>query len=128
MCNSGTVSLTNTIVANQVAGTDCSRDPITSLGHNLDSDGTCGLGSVGDQPSTDPLLGPLQDNGGPTKTHALRPGGPGIGSPAIDDDGLAEAWDHGVYSEEVAAIPLVAENGTLGVLVAALAWRRNASM
>lgn len=43
----------------------------------------------------------------------------GFGSPAIDDDGLAEAWKHGVYSEEVAAIPLVAENGTLGVLVAA---------
>ena len=43
----------------------------------------------------------------------------GFGSPAIDDDGLAEAWEHGVYSEEVAAIPLVAENGTLGVLVAA---------
>jgi len=43
----------------------------------------------------------------------------GFGSPAIDDDGLAEAWSHGVYSEEVAAIPLVAENGTLGVLVAA---------
>ena len=42
-----------------------------------------------------------------------------FGDPAIDDDGLAEAWDHGVYSEEVAAIPLVAENGTLGVLVAA---------
>lgn len=42
-----------------------------------------------------------------------------FGTPAIDDDGLAEAWDHGVYSEEVAAIPLVAENGTLGVLVAA---------
>jgi len=43
----------------------------------------------------------------------------GFGSSAIDDDGLAEAWNHGVYSEEVAAIPLVAENGTLGVLVAA---------
>ncbi len=42
-----------------------------------------------------------------------------FGVPAIDDDGLARAWDHGVYSEEVAAIPLVAENGTLGVLVAA---------
>jgi len=43
----------------------------------------------------------------------------GFGSPAIDDDGLTEAWEHGVYSEEMAAIPLVAENGTLGVLVAA---------
>ena len=43
----------------------------------------------------------------------------GFGSPAIDDDGLTEAWNHGVYSDQVAAIPLIAENGTLGVLVAA---------
>jgi len=43
----------------------------------------------------------------------------GFGSPVIDDDELAESWKHGVYSEEMAAIPLVAENGTLGVLVAA---------
>jgi len=43
----------------------------------------------------------------------------GFGDPAIDEAGLAEAWNHGVYSEEVAAIPLVGENGTLGVLVAA---------
>jgi len=42
-----------------------------------------------------------------------------FGSPAIDDDQLAEAWVHGICTEEVAAIPLVAENGTLGVLVAA---------
>ncbi|HVV97219.1 MAG TPA: choice-of-anchor Q domain-containing protein [Rhodanobacteraceae bacterium] len=28
--------------------------------------------------SADPLLGPLQDNGGPTLTHALLPGSPAI--------------------------------------------------
>ena len=40
----------------------------------------------GDQNNTDPLLGPLQDNGGPTFTHELLPG-----SPAIDagDPGFA---------------------------------------
>ena len=32
----------------------------------------------GDQINTDPLLGPLQDNGGPTFTHALLPGSPAI--------------------------------------------------
>ena len=32
----------------------------------------------GDQINTDPLLGPLQDNGGPTVTHALLPGSPAI--------------------------------------------------
>jgi len=43
----------------------------------------------------------------------------GFGPAAVDEDALAEAWNHGVYSGQVAAIPLVAESGTLGVLVAA---------
>jgi hypothetical protein len=36
----------------------------------------------------DPLLGPLTDNGGPTKTHALLAGSPAIdaGDPALDSD------------------------------------------
>src|SRR5207248_6130002 len=33
---------------------------------------------TGDQINTDPMLGPLQDNGGPTFTHALLPGSPAI--------------------------------------------------
>src|SRR5206468_11767346 len=32
----------------------------------------------GDQINTDPMLGPLQDNGGPTFTHTLLPGSPAI--------------------------------------------------
>ncbi|MDP2712400.1 MAG: LamG domain-containing protein [Solirubrobacteraceae bacterium] len=54
---------------------------ITSSGHNLERAGSsCGLDAVGDLPDAgDPLLGPLDDNGGPTPTHAPR-----SGSPAID--------------------------------------------
>jgi len=53
---------------------------VTSLGYNLSSDDAGGhLTSAGDQINTDPVLGPLQDNGGPTFTHALL-----RGSPAID--------------------------------------------
>src|SRR5262249_40411413 len=37
-----------------------------SQGHNLSSDNTGNLMAEGDQPNTDPMLGPLQDNGGPT--------------------------------------------------------------
>jgi hypothetical protein len=74
----GTFNLHNTIVAEQGVGTDCGAT-IVSQGYNLDSDGTCGLPQATDQPNVDPLLGPLQDNGGPTETHAL-----GAGSPAID--------------------------------------------
>lgn len=43
---------------------------VTSLGYNLCSDDGRGfLTATGDQINTDPLLGPLQDNGGPTLTH-----------------------------------------------------------
>ena len=52
----------------------------TSLGYNLSSDdGTGFFIAIGDQINTNPMLGPLQDNGGPTFTHA-----PLQGSPAID--------------------------------------------
>ena len=52
---------------------------VTSQGYNLSSDvgvinvvgGTGALNATGDQINTDPMLGPLQDNGGPTFTHAL---------------------------------------------------------
>src|SRR4029077_5560549 len=53
---------------------------ITSLGYNLSSDNGGGyLNGPGDQTNTDPILGPLQDNGGPTQTHR-----PYLQSPAID--------------------------------------------
>jgi hypothetical protein len=52
---------------------------VTSLGYNLSSDDGGGyLNGPGDQINADPLLGPLQDNGGPTFTHALLPGSPAI--------------------------------------------------
>jgi predicted outer membrane repeat protein len=50
---------------------------ITSLGYNLSSDNGAGfLTNSTDQLYTDPMLGPLQDNGGPTFTQALLPGSP----------------------------------------------------
>jgi hypothetical protein len=53
---------------------------VTSHGYNLSSDNGGGfLLAAGDQILADPKLGPLQDNGGPTFTHALL-----TGSPAID--------------------------------------------
>jgi type II secretory pathway pseudopilin PulG len=52
---------------------------VTSLGYNISSDDAGGfLNGPGDQINTDALLGPLQDNGGPTFTHALLPGSPAI--------------------------------------------------
>lgn len=52
---------------------------VTSLGYNLSSDsGYWSLTDPTDQINTDPLLGPLQDNGGPTLTHAPMPCSPAI--------------------------------------------------
>src|SRR4029077_965542 len=58
-----------------------SNATVTSHGYNISSDDGSGfLIGPGDQINTDPLLGPLQDNGGPTFTHALLPGSPAIDS------------------------------------------------
>jgi len=52
---------------------------VTSLGYNLSSDDGSGhLTGPGDQINTDPLLGPLQNNGGTTFTHELLSGSPAI--------------------------------------------------
>ena len=68
----GTLQAKNTIAAGS-SSNDC-NGTITSLGGNLDTDGSCGFALT-----ANPLLGALQDNGGPTFTQA-----PGSGSPAID--------------------------------------------
>jgi hypothetical protein len=66
-------------VAKSLSGGSCSGI-ITNGGYNLDSDNTCFFGTNNNSLSgVDPMLGPLADNGGPTKTHALL-----AGSPAID--------------------------------------------
>jgi CSLREA domain-containing protein len=72
----------NTIIAGNDApeGAGCwSPGDLISQGYNLEDGDTCNLTEPTDLPNTDPLLGPLQDNGGPTWTHAL----PEV-SPAVD--------------------------------------------
>jgi hypothetical protein len=71
-------TIRDSIVAEHGAGGDCDG-PLTSLGHNLDGDGSCGFDRASDLPATPPMLGPLQDNGGPTLTRV-----PLAGSPVID--------------------------------------------
>ncbi|MCH8061585.1 MAG: hypothetical protein IH861_03680 [Chloroflexi bacterium] len=77
--NEGTTTLKNSIIADNPSFGDCDGALFVSLGHNLDSDGTCNLTAASDLPNTISLLGLLQNNGGPTETHALL-----LGSPAID--------------------------------------------
>ena len=90
---SSMIELINTIVAENTAptGPDCTGSP-TSLGYNLIGDDTgCSFTAatgdlVGDGPNpVDPVLGLLQDNGGPTLTHALSDGSPAIDQIPIVD-------------------------------------------
>jgi Chlamydia polymorphic membrane protein (Chlamydia_PMP) repeat len=78
---SATLALGDTILNGGSSGANIYNDSgaVTSLGYNLSNDDGGGfLTAIGDQINTDPMLGPLQDNGGPTFTHALLPGSPAI--------------------------------------------------
>jgi hypothetical protein len=82
--SSGTVRARNTIIANNTdagGGSDFAG-ALTSDGYNIirsTSFTTITGDTTGNQTGIDPLLGTLQDNGGPTLTHALL-----ANSPAID--------------------------------------------
>jgi hypothetical protein len=92
----GKIAVFNTLVAGNTAGSAADvAGAINSLGHNLVGIGAGGSGYadtdlVGTSASPlDPMLGPLQDNGGPTPTMALLPE-----SPAIDSGSLTDSeWD-----------------------------------
>jgi hypothetical protein len=88
-------TLKNSIVAGNSATmlpANCTSQPTSvpnmfaSQGYNLEDGNTCNLTQASDLVDTDPLLGPLADNGGQTQTHALL-----LGSPAIDQ-GHADGW------------------------------------
>lgn len=68
--------------------------PFTSSGHNLESADTCSFDAASDLTGSDPLLGPLADNGGPTDTRALQSGSPAIDS--ADNAACPEADQRGV--------------------------------
>jgi YD repeat-containing protein len=77
--NGGTVTVTNSILANTTPGGNC-YGGITDGGHNIDDGTTCGFTGTGCTATTgtsfcnmNPVLDPtgLQNNGGPTQTIAL---------------------------------------------------------
>lgn len=85
--NSGTIRSRNSIIAGNFGNAPCAvQGPdfagnLDSLGHNLiqNASGWTNVGTgTGDLVGLDPMIGPLQDNGGPTWTHALLPGSPAI--------------------------------------------------
>ena len=89
--NSGaTVILQNTLLAGNTTsgmGPDChGGNPIESSGYNIiGNTSNCGfISGIDDWTNIDPLIGPLQDNGGSTFTHELLSFSPAIdtGNPA----------------------------------------------
>ena len=76
------VTISNTIFNVSSGGHSILNDnvgTVTSYGYNVSSDDGGGyLNATGDQININPLLGPLQNNGGLTFTHALLRGSPAI--------------------------------------------------
>jgi hypothetical protein len=112
------LNLTNTIVAqNRINSSGADPDiygAVATADHNLVGDATCSTGIVngvnGNIVGTsanpiDPLLGPLQNNGGSTQTMALLPGSLAIGhgnnakAPATDQRGFARLDEAGELTD-----------------------------
>ena len=84
----GAANISNSILSNGISS-NCGAGVVSS-GYNLSSDDSCNLTKTGDIINTDPLLGPLQYNGGQTQTMALRTGSLAVdgGNPNGCTDGL----------------------------------------
>ena len=103
------LAISNTIVANSAVDGNCfnSEGAIHSGGHNLEDGNSCDFTDLTDMVNTMPLLGPLQDNGGATPTHALNSNSPAIENgdndlcPLIDQRGISRpqglSCDIGAY-------------------------------
>jgi predicted outer membrane repeat protein len=91
------IDVMNTLVA--FGSPNNCDNPVHSLGNNLENTNVCGFSLGSDQRGANPKIGPLQDNGGPTLTHALKPGSPAIdkgtnsGCPGTDQRGNARPQD-----------------------------------
>jgi hypothetical protein len=97
----GTLNLMNTILAASSSGGN-GYGLITDNGHNLSSDLSLSLSGTS-HANTDPKLGSLTSNGGPTRTMALLSGSPGINAipsgsglfPATDQRGVTRPQGSG---------------------------------
>jgi hypothetical protein len=96
-----------------------------SLGHNLFSDKPAAALDPTDLVNTDPLLGALADNGGPTLTHALLPGSPaidaGVAVPGVTTDQRGVSRPQGIAPDigafEVAATAMIGLSGSTAEIV-----------
>jgi hypothetical protein len=110
------LTVTNTLISGNTAGNEWNPVSCTDTAsgdHDLqyppkEASGQADKPCVTGVTMADPLLGPLQDNGGPTKTMALMPGSPAIGAgsgcPKTDQRGTPRtgSCDIGAYQHGTA--------------------------
>ncbi len=73
-----TITISNSILYGNGSNCVLKGGTITSGGHNIDSRDSCGFTASGDLVNTNPKLGALLDNGGPTPTRGLLAGSPAL--------------------------------------------------
>ena len=87
----GTAALWNSILSSNAPANFFG--PISDNGYNLSSDASFALTATGSSTNTDSLLGPLTDNGGPTRTMAISANSPArdvvpASFPPVDQRGI----------------------------------------
>jgi len=110
----GTISLINTLLAYPGSNHNA-WGTTTDAGYNMSSDGSANFNSGTSFNFTDPLLGPLANNGGPTLTMALSPNSPAVdfgtsvGAPLTDQRGFPRpagpGFDIGAYEFGAGLVP-----------------------
>ncbi len=117
----------NTIIGGSIGSPSCYLEDgavIISEGYNIDQGSSCGFNSIGDKSNTNPLIGPLQNNGGPTDTHALLETSPALDMgnvdcppPDTDQRGIprpqGDRCDIGAFEVASANIPTLGEWGMI---------------
>jgi hypothetical protein len=117
------------------SGTNCYGTLPTSLGYNVANDDSCAFSNPSDIEGVDPLLGPISDNGGATRTHLPLPGSPLIDGvlepvcPATDQRGVArpqDGDDDGIAHCDIGAVEVAPEpvSGLLGGIAVAVLGAR----
>jgi len=122
----GSLTVQNCIIANSGYGGEVSGTVIDG-GYNICSDNTASFSGTGSRNNTDPLLGPLSNNGGPTATMVLLAGSPGLDVipsgyfPAVDQRGVARpqgsAGDIGAVEGNKNVVPLLLSIQPLGTSI-----------
>jgi hypothetical protein len=122
----GTVSLLNSVIACGCTNGNA-YGTVIDLGDNISSDGTANFNSGSSYNFTDPLLGPLANNGGPTLTMALSPASPAIdfansaGAPPDDQRGYARPVGIGVIDLGAYQYGATATTNSLPILTLSIA-------